>query len=119
VRKAVFLEPVLQRDDEAVAREAAGERPQRLEGVRRLHGEQHLSERPVRLIGRCDRCVDPCLPITGEAQATRAHRRDVVAVRLDEAHVVACFDQRDADDGADRAGADDGELAHRFTSAAA
>ena len=93
--------------------EATRERLQRLKRVRRLHGEQHLAQRPIRLVRRRDRHLEPRLPIAGQAQPTGPHGVDMRAVRLDEAHRVAGPGQRRADDRADCAGADDDEFAHR------
>jgi len=112
LRDLVFLKAVLKRDDESIGSEPVHMRAKRLDRVPRLHGEQCSPERPVSLLGGKDRRGHGDVPVTGQRQAFCAHGLHMIAVRLDEADVVARLDERDAKNGADRARADDRIFGH-------
>ena len=109
-----LVDPVLERDDEAVGREPRRDRRERGVRVLRLDREQH----GVQLAGELARATRPRAATvnvsTGPSivEPARVDRGDVVGIGVAEEHRMAVAGEPRADRPADRARADDDVVGH-------
>ena len=108
-----LVDPVLERDDEAVGREPRRDRRERGVRVLRLDREQHRVQLAGELLGRHGlRCDGERLDRPFDREPARVDRGDVVGIGVAEEHRVAVAREARADRPADRTSADDDVVGH-------